>query len=131
MMANMKYLKNIGYFILALSLHITLLYLFALGFYTLYFIFLLAASYSLHKYNKYFSDRVFFLLLFFTIVLINLDIFDEYLFEIYLYFDSVESSIFINSEVMYILIALHLIVLINLKKFENFWAIIDKKLFRI
>ena len=130
-MANMKYLKNIGYFIFALFLHIILLNLFASGFYTLYFIFLIIASYSLYKYKDYFSYIIFSLLLFLLLVLINLDVYDEYLFEIYLYFDWVKSSIFINGEVMYVLIALHLIVLINLKKFENFWAIIDKKLFRI
>lgn len=71
------------------------------------------------------------MLLIFVIVSINSEIYDEYLFEIYLYFDAIKDSIFVNNEVKYVLTALHLIVLINLKKFENFWAIIDKKVFRI
>lgn len=131
MMRNMKLLKYIGYFIFALLLHTILLYLFVLGFYTLYFTFLLVSSYILYKYNRYFSYRVFSLLLIFVVVFINLEIYDEYIFEIYLYFDAVKGSIFVNSEVKYVLMTLHLIVLINLKKFENFWAIIDKKVFRI
>ena len=108
-----------------------LLHLFALGFYTIYFIVLVSSAYLLHRYYFYFSYIVFFLLFFLAVILINLNIYDEYLFELYLYFDVVDKNIYINKQVMYALIALHLIVLINLKKFENFWDIIDKKLFRI
>lgn len=127
----MKHAQEVLFFFSALFLHVILLYLFVSGFYTLYFINLLAASYLLHRFYTYFSYRLFSLLFVSVLILVNLEIYDEYLFEIYLYFDAVQSSKFINSEVMYVLIALHLIVLINLKKFENFWAIIDKKLFRI
>ncbi|WP_373034894.1 hypothetical protein [Sulfurimonas sp.] len=59
-----------------------------------------------------------------------MNIYDEYLFELYLYFDALDKNIHVNSEVMYGLIALHMIVLINLKKFESFWVIMDKKIFR-
>jgi hypothetical protein len=59
-----------------------------------------------------------------------MNIYDEYMFELYLYFDALDKNIYVNSEVMYVLIALHVIVLINLKKFESFWVIMDKKIFR-
>jgi len=74
---------------------------------------------------------IFVILSILTLGIVNIEIYDEYLFELYLYLDALDKRIYINSEVMYILVVLHLIVLINLKKFENFWAIIDKKLFRI
>jgi hypothetical protein len=127
----MKLTQNIIYFLAALFLHILLLYLFVSSMFSVYFFTLLGASYLLHRYYKYFSYKFFFSLSFLVISLINLDVCDECVFEIYLYFDAVDKRIFINSEVMYVLSALHLIVLINLKKFENFWAIIDKNLFRI
>jgi hypothetical protein len=65
------------------------------------------------------------------VILINLNIYNEYLFELYLELDAVDKNIYISKEVMYSLITLHTIVLINLKKFESFWVIMDKKLFRI
>jgi len=127
----MKFAQRAIFFLSALAFHIILLYLFASGFYTFYFMALIGSSYLLHRFYGYFSYRVFLLLLILVLILVNLNFYDEYIFELYLYFDAVKHSIFVNSEVKYVLIALHLIVLINLKKFENFWAIIDKKLFRI
>lgn len=127
----MKFAQRTIFFLSALSFHIMLVYLFASGFYTFYFIALIGISYLLHSFYSYFSYRVFLLLLILVLILVNLNLYDEYVFELYLYFDAVKYSIFVNSEVKYVLITLHLIVLINLKRFENFWAIIDKKLFRI
>ena len=127
----MKFAQRITFFLSALSCHIFLLYLFISGFYIIYFLILIITSYLLHKFYKYFSYRVFLLLLILVLVLINLNVYDEYLFEIYLYFDCVKKSIYINSEIMYVLIAIHFTLLMNLKKFEKLWAIIDKKLFRI
>ncbi len=127
----MKLLKNILFFLTALILHLGLLYLFASGLYILYFLSLLIVLYLLHKYYTYFSYIVFFILSVLVLGLINLDIYDEYIFEIFLWLDVVDRKTYINSEVSYVQLALHLLLLINLKKFENFWAIIDKKLFRI
>lgn len=126
----MRLRRKVLFFTALLIFHIILLYLFVLGFYAVYFIALFCASYLVYKYYDYFSYTLFFSLSTFVIVLINMNIYDEYLFELYLYFDALDKNIYVNSEVMYGLIALHMIVLINLKKFESFWVIIDKKIFR-
>ena len=122
---------NLIFFIYALTLNFVLIYLFALDFYLLYFICFFAFSYLLYKYYNHYAPIPFFLFLTIVVAIINLDIYSEVLFEIFLYLNIVDKSLYVNSEVMYILIALHLLVLINLKKFESFWDIIDKKLFRI
>jgi len=125
----MKLLHNSMFFIGALFLHFGLLCLFASAFYFIYFLSLFISLYLLRRYYSYFSSVVFFIFFVLILSLINLDIYDEYIFEVFLWFDIVNKTIYINSEVMYILIILHLLLLINLKRFENFWAIIDKKLF--
>jgi hypothetical protein len=127
----MKLRQNVLYFILALFLHLVLLYLFVLGLYFIYFLALFSVAFLLYKYYTFFSYKVFLPLLFFIIILVNLNIYDEYLFELYLYFDAVDKNLHIQREVMYGLTTLHLLFLTNLKKFDNFWVIIDKKLFRI
>ena len=126
----MKLVQNFLFFVSALILHLGLLHLFVLSFYTLYFVGLFASSYLLHGYNRYFSYIVFSIFLILILGLINLDIYDEYIFEVFLWFDVLDWNVEINSEVMYILMALHLLLLLNLKKFENFWDIIDKKICR-
>ncbi len=62
------------------------------------------------------------------ITCINMNIYEEYLFEIYLWLDILSRDIYVDSEVSYILMVFHLIILLNLKKFDSFWDIIDKKL---
>lgn len=126
----MGLIEKVLFFTVVLTLHIILLYLFALSFYTIYFIVLFCASYLIYKYYNHFSYKIFFIFSALLIALINMNIYDEYLFELYLYFDALDKNIYVNSEVMYGLIALHMIVLINLKKFESFWVIMDKKIFR-
>ena len=126
----MQVLRNFIFFLVAIILHLYLLCLFAKSFYILYFLNLLICSYLLHKYYTYFSFFIFFLCLCLVLIFISLDIYDEYSFEIFLWLDMLNMSIYINSEVMYALITLHILLLINLKKFESFWAIIGKKLFR-
>ncbi|MFT7003825.1 MAG: hypothetical protein ACJAWW_001177 [Sulfurimonas sp.] len=69
-------------------------------------------------------------MLIFLLSLINTDIYAEYSFELYLYLDALSWSLHINVAVMYALLIVHMLVLINLKQFEKFWAIIDKNLFR-
>ncbi len=127
----MKLIYSFTFFVGALILHIGLLYLFAYGFYLLYFLNLFVDAYLLYRYYNHFSIMLFFIFLALVFSIINIDIYDEYVFEFFLYLDAVDRSIYINSEVMYVLVVLHLLLLANLKKFENFWAIIDKKLFGI
>jgi hypothetical protein len=59
-----------------------------------------------------------------------MEIFEEYLFEIYLRLDLLSRDIYIDSVVSYILMVFHLMILLNLKKFDSFWDIIDKKLLK-
>ncbi len=125
----MKLRENFLFFIATLILHLGLVSLFALGFYILYFPSLIITLYLLHRYYSYFSLVAFFLYLVIAFAVINLEFYDEYIFELLLYIDAIDRNIYINSEVMYALITLHILLLINLKKFEKFWAIIDKKLF--
>ncbi len=125
-----KFGKNIFYFFLGCFLHIVLLHLFALSFYAIYFVCLLIASYILQRYYAYFSYKIFLPLVFLALVLVSSNLYDNYLFELYLYLDAVDKNLYINREVMYGLLGLHLILLFNLKKFESFWVIMDKKVFR-
>jgi hypothetical protein len=122
-------LKQILFFVLALSLHLSLLCLFSTSFYILYFTGLFFGLYLLSKYYVYFSHLVFFILTILTTILINLNIYDEYIFEISLWLNLIDKIIYVNSEIMYALSILHLLFLINLKLFDNFWVIIDEKLF--
>lgn len=127
----MKILKNSIFFLCALVLHVELLFVFSSTLYLLYFINLFIAMYILHKVYIGFSSIIFLLYSSLFIVLINLHVYEEYIFEFYLFIDVITQVPFINSEVMYALIAVHLLLLFNLKKFDSFWVIIDKKLFRI
>ncbi len=127
----MSYFYKVIFTLALFTLNFCLLYLFSVGLYSLYFLFLFMTLYIVYKFYAYFSFliSVFFLIL--VLVLINLDIYEECIFELYLYFNLLDKSIYLNSEVSYALVVLHLILLNNLKKFEFIWAIIDKKLFRI
>ena len=74
---------------------------------------------------------VFFIYTISILILVNLNAYEEIIFEILLYFDIIGKINYINSEIIYALTIIHILVFINLKKFENIWDIIDKKLFRI
>ena len=121
--------KNSAFFISLLISHNILLNLFSASFYFSYFISLVCFTFLLCRHYE-FSYKKVFLFSALMIGIINLNIYEEYVFELLLYTQT-ELSFYINSEVMYSLTLLHLIVLGNLKKFESFWTIIDEKLFRI
>ncbi len=112
--------KNTIFFAVALIFHNILLYFFFVDFYALYFISLVVFGYFLYKYYAHFSLLVFSFISIFCIVIINLNIYKEFIFEVTLYFDLIKESIYVNSEVMYILLLLHYFLLLNLKKFDNF-----------
>ncbi len=126
----MNYSKDIFRFIVLLFTHIFLLSLFSLNYYSVYFLFLALIAYGLHKFGLFLSLKK--LLLYTAIVfyVINLEIYEDLSFELFLYLNLLDSLLYINSEVMYILSALHILLLINLKKFDTFWVIMDEKLFR-
>lgn len=86
--------------------------------------------YLLHRKFSDFSFMIFFLHVAMFLAVINLEIYDELLFELYLWLDILDKVPHVNSEVIYALTAVHILLLINLKRFENFWAIIDEKLSR-
>jgi len=123
--------KGVIFFCIALVLNFLLLTLFSSSYFIIYFSTLFIALYILNRYYEYYSGVIFYSFLILIFIVINLEVYDEYCFEIFLYFDYVKENIYINSEIMYALVVLHLILLLNLKKFEKLWDIIDKKLFRI
>ena len=126
----MRFFINSLGFIFLLMLHVELLVVFSLSYYTLYFFNLLVILYLLHfNFSNYLSN-VFFLHVAISLVIINLNIYDEMIFETALYLNLLESIPYINSEVMYVLSLVHILLFINLKRFENIWAIIDKKFIR-
>jgi hypothetical protein len=125
-----KLAQNFLYFFILVVLHLALTHLFALGYYAIYFILLFFISYGLYRYLKNISYVILFLFLVMGLLFINTQIYEEMLFEIYLHFNATHLRIFVDSEVLYALLALHLIVFINLKKFDKIWAIIDKFFFR-
>ncbi len=90
----------------------------------------MAGLYLLRFLFNGFSLVVFFLHVSISLYVINLDIYEEFMFELSLYLDILDNIPYLNSEVMYVLSLIHILFLINLKKFETFWAIIDKKLLR-
>ncbi len=126
----MSFIQNSMFFIVSLLAHLLLLSLFSLSFYYIYFLGLFFILYIFRNFHFIIEYKIFFFYLASVLLLINFKIYDEYFFEFLIYFGVQNWSIYINSEVMYVLIILHLILLINLNKFESFWAIMDKKLFR-
>jgi len=111
--------QNFIYFLILITLHLFLLHLFILGYYLLYFVVLFFISYGIYKYFKNISYLVLFSLLAIVLFFINTQIYEEMVFESYLYFNATHLRIFVNSEVLYALLILHVIVFINLKKFEK------------
>ncbi len=123
----MKLFENFLFFALVLILHLILLYLFTNEFYILYFLGLAVSLYTISKYYKYFSSFIFLFCLIPIISLVNLDFYDEFIFEFYLKFNMLSSVTYINDELIYILATLHTIVLVNLNKFDYFWDIMEVK----
>ena len=112
----MKFVKISLIFVLLLALHVELLLVFISSFYLFYFINLLLVSFFLYHYIKNYSLVALALHVAIVLLLINLDIYDEYIFEFLLHFNLLGKLNYINSEVMYLLSAVHLLVFINLKR---------------
>jgi len=117
--------QNFIYFLILITLHLFLMHLFILGYYLLYFVVLFFISYGVYKYFKNISYLVLLPLLVIVLFFINTQIYEEIVFESYLYFNATHLRIFVSSEVLYALMLLHVIVFINLKKFEKIWAIMN------
>jgi len=123
----MKYIKNTLIFIYLLALHVELVCIFSISYYFLYFINLIIILYFINSKILNISLSSLFVFSGVTLVLINLEIYNEVIFELFLYLNILDKVIYINSEIMYVLALVHLLLFINLKKFDNFWDIIDKK----
>ena len=124
----MKFIKNSIFFIYLLVLHAELISVFSISFYTLYFLNLFIIMYILKDQFSDFPLVIFFLHVSVVLLLINLEIYEEGVFELFLWLNILDRVPNINSEIMYTLTVVHILVLINLKKFESFWVIIDEKL---
>lgn len=124
----MRFFKNLVFYVFTLFMHFLLLYLFANTYYLLYFILIFLSSYILHTYYRYFNSFIFLASLFLIVLLVNLDSYDEFIFDFFLKFNLLSRTTYLNNELIYILTTLHTIILLNLKKFESFWDIIDEKL---
>lgn len=122
--------QNLLYFLALFILHLIMLHLFVLEYFTLYFVLAILIFYGIYKFIKHISYVIFFSLLLVVIAIINTQIYEEIVFEAYLHFNATHLRAYVSSEVFYALLTIHIIVLINLKKFEKIWAIMDKKLFR-
>ncbi len=125
----MKILNSSLFFIYALVLHVELIFVFFFDFYIFYFLNLFFVMFFLHYKIADFSPKLFFLYTLLVLLITKLNIYDEVMFEISLFLDILDKVPYMNSEVMYALTLVHLLLLLNLKKFENFWVIMDKKLF--
>ena len=124
----MKSIKKVVFFMLSFIIHLELLLVFSLNLYFLYFFNLVVVGYLLSKKYNHFSLGFFLSGILIVLFIINQNYYQELIFDWYLYLNIIDKMPYINSEVMYALSTLHLLVLIILKKFENFWDIIDKKL---
>lgn len=126
----MKFLKSSIFFIYALFIHVVLLHIFSEGFYALYILCLLVGLYVLRFKFSDFSLYLFFIHVVVSIYIINSYMYEEFMFELQLSLNILDKITYINSEIMYVLTALHIVLLSNLKKFDSFWDIIDEKLLR-
>jgi hypothetical protein len=125
----MNFLKNSVYFLFLLFLHIELIFVFSMSFYALYFLNLAAVIYILRGKLSNISLIVFFLYVVVVLFIVNLEIYNNLVFELCLWLNILEKVPYISSEIMYALCIIHILIFMNLKQFEIFWAIIDKKLF--
>lgn len=126
----MNFMNKSLFFVFALLLHVELIFIFSFNFYVLYFINLFIVMYILHRKFNDFSLLLFSIYTVVILFIVNLNIYDELLFELCIFLNILDKAPFINSEVMYALSIVHVLLLLNLKRFEIFWAIIDKKIFR-
>jgi len=122
--------KELLFFVISIIFNMILVSLFFSSFYILYFLFLFISSYIFQKYYIYFSHKIFFTLLIIVFIIIDSNIYDKIIFEVSLTLNQFEQNVYMNGEVLYILVAVHLLLLLNLKKFDKFWVIIDEKLFK-
>jgi len=122
----MDKIKSVIFFIALITVHLELLFIFVSKLYALYFILLLITGYLFLKKYNYFSYKIFFLGLFVLVTLSSKAYFGDIIFDLSLYLNILNSLPYVNDEVMYILSVIHILILMNLKKIENFWDIIDK-----
>ncbi len=115
------------FFLVSFLANLLLVYLFSLKHFVVYFFTLLIVLYILYK-NYLFSYKIFLFYTFLIFIVLHLEIYSDLIFKFHLYTNTISSTIYIDSDIMYGLSALNLFFLINLKKIESFWAIIDKKL---
>ncbi len=126
----MNFLKNSFFLLSLLILHIWLIYLFSMSYYILYFLNLIIILYILEKKSNYLANKIIYIFLLIAFLLTNLEIYDEIIFELFLWFNMIDKIPYIDNTVVYSLVIIHIVLFMNLKKFESFWDIIDKKLFR-
>lgn len=116
----MSFVRDSSVFVFLLALHVELLYVFATSYYLFYFINMFFALYIINKYIQNYSKILLALHVGIVLLVINLDIYDELLFEIFLHFDLLNKVIYVNTEIIYALSIIHLLLLINLKRLVEF-----------
>lgn len=127
---NMKYIKQSLIFIFLLCLHVELVLVFTLHFYTIYFLNLILVAYLVSLHYSSYSRIILFLHVAIVLLITKSDAYDEILFEFSLLFDKFYVFPYIDGGIIYALSIIHILVFINLKRFESIWDIIDKKLSR-
>ncbi len=105
-------LQNFIYFLVGIFVNLVLVYLFSINFYIFYFLVLSISLYLFKEYCHDFSYTIFFLLCALTLGIVNTNLYDEYLFEVTLYFDLLNRSVYMDGEVSYILLIIHISLLI-------------------
>ena len=125
----MNYIRNTLIFLFLMALHVELLFIFSASLYLLYFINLVFVLYLLNRYIKDYPMITLALHVALILIIINLNIYDEYIFEVLLHFDILGKLTYINSEVMYALSIVHLLVFINLKRLGEILGYNKVKLF--
>ncbi len=116
----MLFIKNTLIFMILIALHVELLWLFSSSFYLLYFVNILLVLYFLYRYLDNYPLIYLAIYIPLVVVMINSDIYDEYLFDFLLNFNFLKRYIYVNSGVVYTLSIVHLLVFINLKRLGEF-----------
>ena len=107
------------FFIASLVFHVVLLYVFMFHLYYLYFVLLFVFVLILHRLVALSDYKKFLFAMMVTFFIINQNIYDEILFGIHLKYDLLTKLPYIDSEVMYILSVIHILLLLNLKRIRT------------
>lgn len=126
----MSYFKGSLYFFIALFFHLSLVYIFSSMDYLLYFFILFVALYILKIFESFYNAQLFIGFSFFFILFFESSFFDEHLFEYLLKFELYDCVLSVDFYVKYILVFLHLLIFVTLKKFEKSWDIMGQNLLR-